>query len=828
MANELPVEPGVSLELAQYRAQNLSGLKYELYFDVPAESNEPIAATAKIRFALASNRQALQLDFHEDTSLLHRLVVNGEALAIDHRQEHLVIPAVALVVGDNLVEVAFTAGGSSLNRNPDYLHTLFVPDRARTAFPLFDQPDLKATFDLTLDLPPGWRAQANGALASRKKVDGKQRHVFNTSAAISSYLFAFVAGEFESVRREVDGRWMTMLHRETDAEKVARNVDAIFRQHAEGIAWMEEYTGIAYPFEKFDFALIPGFAYGGMEHVGAIFYRAEKLLLEEDPTDRQLLDRATLIAHETAHMWFGNLVTMAWFDDVWTKEVFANFMAAKMVNPQFPDIDHQLGFLVDHYPAAYEVDRSTGANPIRQVLPNLNEAGQMYGSIIYHKAPIMMRQLEWILGDKDFRKGMQQYLQRYAGVNATWPGLIAILDPLTATDLRAWSAVWVNSPGRPEIQLQQLPDATAVIRQRDPAGEGRVWPQRFAVQVLSAQAPGVVSVASSKAAVAWPGESLPEAPLLFNADASGYGLFPVAPQSLDYWQDLGSLQRGVLLLDLNENLLAGLGIRPVEQVSALLTLLQSETNTLVLGLALDQLAYSYQTLLTDAQQRAVRDELEQVLWQRLQQEGDSGRARQFYEAWSTLAVSPDGLQRMLAIWSGKHPLEQITRSERDDIRLAEILALRLPKQAKDILAAQLARCKNPDNRRRLAFVAPSLSADASERDVFFASLADETNRQTESWVLDALGYLHHPSRTAQSVKYLPDTLVLLASIQRTGDIFFPMGWLRSSFYFHNSARAIAVVEQFLATNPGYSAQLRMKIQQAADRPARAVTIRRGG
>ena len=195
---------------------------------------------------------------------------------------------------------------------------------------------------------------------------------------------------------------MTMLHREPDAETVARNVDAIFELHARSLRWLEDYTGIDYPFAKFDFALIPAFQYGGMEHVGAIQYRASSLFLDEAPSDRQRLGRAGLISHETAHMWFGNLVTMQWFNDVWTKEVFANFMAAKIVNPSFPDIDHDLNFLVRHYPSAYSVDRTGGANPIRQELLNLNEAGQMYGAIIYNKAPIMMRQLETLIGGRAF------------------------------------------------------------------------------------------------------------------------------------------------------------------------------------------------------------------------------------------------------------------------------------------------------------------------------------------------------------------------------------------------------------------------------------------
>ena len=227
-------------------------------------------------------------------------------------------------------------------------------------------------------------------------------------------LFRSVAGRFEEVAAERDGRPMTMFHRESDPAKVARNADAIFDLHAKALAWLEEYTTISYPFQKFDFVLIPSFQFGGMEHPGAVHYRSSTLMLDEAATRNQHLRRASLIAHETAHMWFGDLVTMKWFDDVWTKEVFANFMAAKIVEPEFPDVDHELRFLLSHYPSAYGVDRTPGANPIRQPLDNLNEAGTLYGAIIYQKAPIVMRMLERQVGKEAFRDGLGEYLETFS------------------------------------------------------------------------------------------------------------------------------------------------------------------------------------------------------------------------------------------------------------------------------------------------------------------------------------------------------------------------------------------------------------------------------
>jgi aminopeptidase N len=228
-----------------------------------------------------------------------------------------------------------------------------------------------------------------------------------------------------------------MFHRETDTVRLERNRAAIFDLHAAALDWLERYTGVPYPWGKFDFFLVPAFQFGGMEHPGAIYYNAPPLLLEPSATTNQLLGRASIIAHETAHMWFGDLVTMRWFDDVWMKEVFANHFAAKIVNPSFPGINHELRFLYAHYPGAYAVDRTGGTHAIRQPLDNLRNAGTLYGPIIYLKAPIVMRQLERMLGDDGMREGLREYLRRFAYANASWTDLIALLDTRTTDDLAA-------------------------------------------------------------------------------------------------------------------------------------------------------------------------------------------------------------------------------------------------------------------------------------------------------------------------------------------------------------------------------------------------------
>jgi aminopeptidase N len=415
---------GISEALAVERGRNIHGLQYSLELDVPTQKEVPIAGKAVLRFSLRDRSQPVVLDFAPGARNVVRSVP-----AFREANGHLIYPA-----GTQVIEVDFKLGDASLNRNPDFFYSLFVPARAHLAIPCFDQPDIKARFTVKMRAPEGWQQLSN------------QEPGVETEP-LSTYLLFFGAGKFQVETAEIAGRSYRMFHRETDTKKVERNREAIFDLHARAVAWMEDYTGVPYPFGKLDFMALPSFQFGGMEHAGAISYNSGGLFLEETATQAQRLGRASLISHETAHMWFGDLVTMKWFNDVWLKEVFANFMAAKMVNPSFPELNHELRFFLSHYRSAYNVDRTKGANAIRQKLVNLNEAGAMYGPIIYQKSPIVMKQLEGMLGEEKFREGVRKYLKKFAFGNATWDDLLGVFD----ANLAAWSKVWIDTAGRPKV-----------------------------------------------------------------------------------------------------------------------------------------------------------------------------------------------------------------------------------------------------------------------------------------------------------------------------------------------------------------------------------------
>ncbi|MDF7811710.1 M1 family aminopeptidase [Hymenobacter sp. YC55] len=824
----MAVVPGVSLELAQDRARRISRLGYNLALTIPASKDEPIAASETVTFHLADATQPVQLDFKEQKEKLQSVAVNGKPVAIDHHDEHLIVPAASLKTGLNEVRIEFVAGNQSLNRNEDFLYTLLVPDRARTVFPVFDQPNLKASFTLALTVPKTWQAMANGPLQDSTVMADSKTFRFAPSDTISTYLFSFAAGKFTRISRTLAGREMQFLHRETDKDKLKLSLDPIFQIHADALKFLEEYTGIPYPFRKFDFVALPDFQYGGMEHVGTIDYKASTLFLDEGATQDQKISRSSLISHETAHMWFGDLVTMQWFNDVWMKEVFANFMADKITQIAVANSNYDLKFVIDHYPAAYGVDRTTGANPIRQDLENLKDAGSLYGNIIYHKAPIMMRQLERLMGEEPFRQGLQEYLKKYAFSNATWPDLIQILDARTPADLQAWNQVWVNLPGRPifDYNLQTANGKITALQLTQQAEDksDRLWPQLFEVLLVYPNRVKELTVNMSQRQVLLPeavGEAAPTF-ILFNSTGLGYGVFPIDKQLT---ANLAKLQnpvgRATAYVNFYENMLNGRAIAPRQLLEVYRQVLPKEKEELNIKLLTGQATDIFWRLLKPEERVTLAPVLEKELWQTMQQNPAPNSKKLLFKAYQSVALTKEAQTRLYDIWNKQQAPTGIKLTEDDYTALALALAVRDYPAATPILPTQLARIQNPDRQKRMQFLMPSLAPEAATRDAFFASLKDEKNREKEAWVVSALGYLHHPLRAATSEKYLPQSLALLEEIQQTGDIFFPYSWLQATLGSYQTPTAARTVREFLAAHPQYNPKLRAKLLQAADDVFRA-------
>jgi aminopeptidase N len=817
----IKVEPGVPETLAMHRKAVLHDIRYALYFSLPAERSASIPGEETISFRWTKNPLPLQVDFKAADSALHTVSVNGKTIPVQFSNEHVIIPTRHLRAGQNTIRLFFTAGESSLNRNEEFLYTLLVPDRARTVFPCFDQPDLKARFHLTLQLPNHWTALANAPLADSSINGNRKTYRFRESDLFSTYLFSFVAGKFQPVRKTFGERTMQFLHRETDNSKIRLSTDTIFRWHHRSIQFLEDYTGIRFPFQKLDFAAVPDFQYGGMEHVGAIDYKAATLFLDSGATRDQENARSSVIAHETAHMWFGDLVTMQWFNDVWMKEVFANFIADKITQGTEGAASYDLKFLLSHFPRAYSIDRTPGANPIRQSLINLQEAGTLYGPIIYNKAPIMMRQLERLMGTEAFRKGLRQYLQNYSFGNATWPDLIKLLDEAAPADLQQWNKVWVATPGRPKLSYSLTTKNGGISRleltQTGEQDSAYLLPQLFELALVYKNRVDEITVnMSGKTAVVSEayGKAIPEY-ILFNSTGQGYGVFPIDSAMHDPVSLRNPVMRASAYINLYENMLNGAAISPDSLLRKALHFLQAEAEELTSNLLAGYISDIYWRFLRAGKRQAVAPRVEKALWQLLQDEIPTNKKKIVFRTYQNIAVSKGAIDNLYHIWQKQQPPAGVTLTEDDYTSLA--LALTLKEHTDTtILTVQHGRITNPDRKQRILFLRPALSADVAVRDQFFASLKNKDVRRKEAWVQDALSYLHHPLRAHRSINYLPKTLSMLEEIQQTGDIFFPAGWLTASLGGYQSIEAAAIVRKFLQDNPSYNPKLKAKILQAAD------------
>ena len=797
-------DAGVSRELAEWRKATIKDVVYTLHFDLEEDRGE-----TTINFNLDAPQEVI-VDLR-NTDLVRDIMCGSKS--IKHQctlaNEHIVIPASATTKGSNAFAITFAVDNQSLNRKPDFLYTLLVPDRARTLFPCFDQPDMKAVYQLSLTLPEGWVAVSNTAVSH---MEGNTV-VFAPTEPLSTYLFSFVAGEFFSRTYDDGNHRFTAYYRETDPKRLAQ-LDTIFEQVAASLEWLEEYTGIDYPFAKYDLIMLPGFQYGGMEHTGATLYNDSQMFLGENPTLDEELRRMQLIAHETAHMWFGDYVTMEWFNDVWTKEIFANYFAARMTEPLFPDVNHRLNRLKTYTQAAYNEDRTKGRTAIRQELDNLNNAGLIYGQTIYNKAPIVMDKIVELMGEEAFRAGIQEYLRTYAYGNATWNDLVAILDKHSEENIAKFSHAWVDRAYMPMIYLTQKGGCYHIIDNNAP------WRQRFNCYVAYKDGKSEIIEVETKLGqghIKFPRNAEVVIP---NCDGRGYGLFVLPKESVEWMMEhIGEidddLMRQSMVTMLNEmyewrksNALSSEernALTARTWLDFLISYIPREKNYLI--------ASTLNGYLTKPMLEVGTAEDEARLWKIATTCENTSLSRRLKMTLAHVMRSEDVCAVMYDMW-----LNQSDKmlNESDAMTLAYELAVRYPERYNEIYTTQLERITNADRRNQFEYIMRGTHPDTEVRDALFESLMEPANRRIEPWTATLLGYLNHHLRQQEAVKYIYRGLEEIEEVQRTGDIFFPRNWAGALLGGHTSDEAKVEVERFLSDHSDLNQLLRNKILQAAD------------
>jgi aminopeptidase N len=489
-------EPGISRELATWRAEQYRDLRYVLKLEL-TRPFERLRGELLIVVTIDAPEADLVLDWRPGEGAgASDLRVNGVTPdAVASAQDHLVIPEALLHAGENRIELRFDApvraSGTAVTRfhdsqdQTDYLYTLLVPADASSVFPCFDQPDLKARFELTVTAPSDWRVIGNAPELEITSNGEMATTRFAATEPISTYLRS--RGPSVDLKDQASGT--RLFVRRSRLERARQEADEVFRLTRQSAAYFADYFAQPFPFAKYDLVLIPELAYGGMEHAGATFLREDSMLFPFQPAAADRLRRAQLIFHETAHQWFGDLVTMRWFDDMAGKDLPIH--GGQGDAALLPEFDAWNAFRAPS--GRLRTDATRGTTPIWQALPNLAAAKSAYGNIVYSKAPAVLRQAEFFLGEEVFRSAVREFTARHAFGAADWSDLVGAFEHTSGRSLQVWADAWVKRRGLPAVRVAWGVDAEGrladvVLSQRDALGEGGVWPMR--VQVVAVYADG--------------------------------------------------------------------------------------------------------------------------------------------------------------------------------------------------------------------------------------------------------------------------------------------------------------------------------------------------
>ncbi|MEV6111303.1 aminopeptidase N [Streptomyces sp. NPDC052109] len=494
--------PGTNLtrEEAQQRAELLTVDSYEIELDLSgAQEGGTYRSVTTVRFDVA--REGAESFIDLVAPAVHEVVLNGDHLdpAEVFRDSRIALPG--LLEGRNVLRVvadcAYTNTGEGLHRFVDpvdeqaYLYTQFeVPD-ARRVFASFEQPDLKATFRFTVTAPAGWTVISNSPTPE------PQGNVwaFEPTPRISSYITALIVGPYHSVHSvyEKDGQSVPLgiYCRPSLAEFL--DSDAIFEVTRQGFDWFQEKFDHTYPFAKYDQLFVPEFNAGAMENAGAVTIR-DQYVFRSKVTDAAYEVRAETILHELAHMWFGDLVTMEWWNDLWLNESFATYtsIACQAAAPGSRWPHSWTTFANSMKTWAYRQDQLPSTHPIMADIRDLDDVLVNFDGITYAKGASVLKQLVAYVGEDEFFKGVQAYFKRHAFGNTRLSDLLGALEETSGRDLKTWSRKWLETAGinvlRPEIETDADGVVTSfAVRQEAPAlpagakGEPTLRPHRIAI-----------------------------------------------------------------------------------------------------------------------------------------------------------------------------------------------------------------------------------------------------------------------------------------------------------------------------------------------------------
>lgn len=828
---------GIPRELARERARLISNVQYRLSFTLVPHA-PATAGHEELTFELNSPGPVL-LDYREGTA--SNLQINDKEALVKAENGHILLPEEKLRAGENRISLDFVSpvaqAGKALTQYNDkddgseYIYTLFVPMDASMAFPCFDQPDLKGRFKLSVTAPADWQVISNTKIEGTDRT-GNASWNFAETRPISTYLFAFAAGPFRSVHESAG--LPNVYVRKSQYARAISEAPELQQMTADGMRFLADYFAQPFPFPKYDLVLIPGFAYGGMEHAGATFLREESVLFRSAPTHSDRIGRDLLTLHELTHQWFGDFTTMRWFDDLWLKEGFAQYMAYRTLDQLKPTEHVWQRFYLSIKPAAYAIDSTLGTTPIYQDINNLQNAKSAYGAIVYSKAPGLLRQLAFMVGDDGFRDGLRAYLREHRYGNAEWSDLVRAFERASGRQLTAWADAWIRRRGMPQVNVSwscmkgRL--AKVSLAQHNVLNEGGLWP--ISTQLLLGYTnshPHRIHVEFDEQSVDLAGVNGEPCPafIFANDQDFAYGRFmldPVSQKAVE--QQLGDIhdlfERTLLWGSLWDSVREA-QFAPPNYLSLAQQLVASEADE---SLAQSLAAHTVTALhrYVSSQRRAeLVPRFENLAHRLMLQSQNRGLRIVWFRTFRALAETEFGHNGLKELLNGKLQIPGVQLRPLDRWSMVTALTATNDTEAGKIFAVERERDHSGDGLK-YAYVAEAARPDAASKTKYFDDYLHNPDRP-EDWVEQSLAAFNYWNQSELTAPYLEPALNALPQIKRERKIFFVLAWLGAFIDGQQSPEADAEVHAWLQTD-NIDPDLRLKVLEVVDDLDRTVKIRK--
>lgn len=762
----------ITFVFAKHRKAQIKEVSYKLHFELMKGKDE-FKGVTEINVSLNTKEKALSLDSH--IAKIEKVVVNGQVISgFPTRLGSFDIPAKSLAL-ENIIVITYTgnyskdSGGFLKSVDPEdkseYVYTDFEPYYAHKLFPCFDQPDLKATYSITVSAPKDWTVIHNELIYSAKTENDSTLTTFKTTPKISTYLFFLGAGPFVEWKDQAGKTPLYLYARKTLAKYVDH--EEIFKTTKAGLKFFNDYFKYEYPFSKYGQIFIPEFAWGGMENPGAVTLNEKNIFRGPVPRSRYE-GRDDLILHEMAHMWFGDLVTMEWWNDLWLNESFASYLASVAQEKALGSKATWMSFF-NTKTWGYWQDQLVTTHPIETDVPDIRTAKGNFDGITYAKGASALKQLHYFVGEEGFREGLRAYFKKYAWQNTQRQDFIGSIAEASKTDLNEWTKKWLQTAGLNRVMVNfeckdsKVTDATLIQKA---SVSKTLSPHRtqlglYKIDGDELDLTDTIDVTYNEAKtplISLVGKKCPDF-ILPNQNDQDFALFSFDKNSIQHAKLAlitlpDSLSRIMTWSVLNQ-MVRDRELRPLDYMELAMAGLEKEKDDLLAGTILGRhssIPVVYQGYLTQKEREFLAPRFEEVLWKRIiSAEAGSSLQMAFFDFYVGQAQTKMGIAKLHKMLTTNQPPKGIVLDQ--DRRWAVLMSIATAghPESKTLIAAEQ-KADNTTNGKRMGFAAESAFPDQASKAEMWKELT--TKEHPYSIFREAAGKFHGSNQATLTKEFV--------------------------------------------------------------------------